>query len=248
MKRSIKVALDLALFTLAALSAGAQGTAFTYQGQLNDNNVPATGLYDLQFALYDSVSGGAQLGTTFTDLATPVTNGVFTVTLDFGNQFAGDSRWLELSVRTNGAASYGIMTPREPITPTPYAIFANTASNVSGTISAAQLPASVLTNGASGVNLSGTFSGDGSGLTGLNAVNLTGTVPAGSLGNAALLNGGNTFNNKQIFTGEVLLNDFIKMVGANGVFDFENQQTPNANWRLYANNNGAHLKYFPPHT
>jgi hypothetical protein len=27
----------------------AQGTAFTYQGQLNDNGTPATGIYDLRF-------------------------------------------------------------------------------------------------------------------------------------------------------------------------------------------------------
>lgn len=41
------------------------------------------------------------------------------------------------------------------------------ASNVTGTLDPAQLPAAVVLNGASGVNLSGSFSGDGSGLTGV---------------------------------------------------------------------------------
>ncbi|HNI61280.1 MAG TPA: hypothetical protein PKW11_15155, partial [Pseudomonadota bacterium] len=34
-----------------------------------------------------------------------VTNGLFTVTLDFGNQFPGADRWLEIGVRTNGGGT-----------------------------------------------------------------------------------------------------------------------------------------------
>ena len=37
----------------------AQGTAFTYQGRLTDNGAPATGIYDLRFAIYDLDSGGS---------------------------------------------------------------------------------------------------------------------------------------------------------------------------------------------
>src|SRR6266852_6371762 len=43
-------------------SAAAQTTSFTYQGRLTDGGTPANGNYDLQFALWDSGSGGAQIG------------------------------------------------------------------------------------------------------------------------------------------------------------------------------------------
>jgi hypothetical protein len=41
---------------LSGVSVYAQTTAFSYQGQLNDNGVPANGAYDLQFTLYDSAT------------------------------------------------------------------------------------------------------------------------------------------------------------------------------------------------
>ena len=96
-----------------------------------------------------------------------MTNGLFTVTLDFGNQFPGADRWLEIAVRTNGGVSFTPLAPRQPLTPTPYAV---TAANFNGAIAIAQLPANVITNGASGVNFSGTFSGNLAGLTNLLAL------------------------------------------------------------------------------
>ena len=54
----------------------AQGTAFTYQGRLNDGASPANGAYDLTFTLFNAPTGGANLGTTnvFDDLV--VSNGL----------------------------------------------------------------------------------------------------------------------------------------------------------------------------
>ena len=44
--------LFLALVLFAGIShTFAQGTAFTYQGQLNDGTNPATGSYDLRFTM-----------------------------------------------------------------------------------------------------------------------------------------------------------------------------------------------------
>ena len=49
------------------------------------------------------------------------------------------------------------------------------ANNISsGTLGLAQLPAGVITNGASGVSITGSFTGNGSGLTNLNAQNIAG--------------------------------------------------------------------------
>ena len=83
------------------LSASAQTTAFTYQCRLTDGGSPASGIYDLRFTVYDALTGGAQQGVTLTNAATAVSNGLFTVTLDFTNQFPGAARWLEMGVRTN---------------------------------------------------------------------------------------------------------------------------------------------------
>lgn len=129
-------------------SLHAQGTAFTYQGQLNDGGAPANGSYDLTFALFNTNVTGTALAGTLTNSATAVSNGLFTVTLDFSNQFNGASRWLQIGVRTNGASGFTALSPRQQLTPTPYAIFANSASNLSGTLPASQLggtlPASAL--------------------------------------------------------------------------------------------------------
>src|SRR5881628_1686291 len=98
-----------AFLTLALLSTlnfqrstlHAQGTAFTYQGQLKDGGAPANGVYDLEFRVFDALSGGGQQGGTVTvdDLA--ITNGLFTAMLDFGGAHfsGGANRWLNVAVR-----------------------------------------------------------------------------------------------------------------------------------------------------
>jgi hypothetical protein len=116
------------ILTAGAALAGAQpvGTVFTYQGRLTDAGNPATGAYDLQLALFDAASGGAQIGSTLTRDDVAVTNGLFTVSLDFGAVFAGSKRWLEIRVRPG--ASTGAYTPlagRQELTPSPNASFAS---------------------------------------------------------------------------------------------------------------------------
>src|SRR5690242_15416639 len=169
----------------------AQTTAFTYQGQLQNNGSPANGIYDLQFSLYDAETSGGVVAGPITNSLVAVTNGLFTTTLDFGSSvFDGNNRWLEIGVATNGSDSFATLSPRQPITSTPYAIqslnaataaSANSvlAGNIAGTMDLTQLPTTMLvTNGANGVNLSGTFSGDGSGVTNMNllAANTQGAI------------------------------------------------------------------------
>jgi hypothetical protein len=102
----------------------ALGTAFTYQGQIDVNSSPFDGNCDLQFALYDAASGGAQIGTLQTTGNVTVTNGLFTVPLDFGSgAFNGDARWLEISARCPaGSGNYTALAPRQALTPAPYAL------------------------------------------------------------------------------------------------------------------------------
>jgi len=146
----MKTKLTLRRFALSALllstlnvqlsTSFAQGTAFTYQGRLNDGANPANGVYDLSFALFDGTSSGAPLGNPLTTAATVVSNGLFTVTLDFGNQFPGADRWLEIGVRTNGGGAFATLSPRQQLTPTPYAI---RAANFSGPVEASQLTGTI---------------------------------------------------------------------------------------------------------
>jgi hypothetical protein len=123
----------LGIFLSLTVHATALGTAFTYQGRLGDGGAPANGSYDLTLKLYDAVTNGAQVGATADLRAQGVTNGLFTVTLDFGaDAFAGEARWLEIQVRTNGAAAYITLTPRQPLTATPYALYALTPAGPAG--------------------------------------------------------------------------------------------------------------------
>src|SRR5215831_14653388 len=131
----------LALITFTT-PAFAQGTAFAYQGRLNDGPNPANGSYDLRFALFDASSIGTQQGGTITNVATAVSNGLFTVTLDFGpGIFTGDSRWLEIGVRPNGGGTFTTLSPRQALSPSPYAVFAGgvIAGGISGTIPVASI-------------------------------------------------------------------------------------------------------------
>jgi hypothetical protein len=135
----------LSLQPSALVGAAPLGTAFTYQGQLRDGSQPASGMYDLRFAIYDAVTNGSAVGGALTNAATPVTNGLFTATLDFGpSVFNGDARWLEIGVRTNGSvADFTTLSPRQPLTPVPYAI---RALRYSGTVAASQLTGTISSN------------------------------------------------------------------------------------------------------
>jgi hypothetical protein len=87
-------------------AAFAQTSTFTYQGRLTDSGTPANGTYDLQFKLYDAVTAGALQGSpnTVTKPSVLVTNGVFTVQLDFGPGAFPGAIW-RLAFNTTAAAS-----------------------------------------------------------------------------------------------------------------------------------------------
>jgi hypothetical protein len=186
----LSVVLILALF-MANNTGLAQGTAFTYQGNLSDGGRPANGSYDLQFTIYDSATNGTNVSVTITNLATGVSNGLFTLNLDFGNGiFSGPARWLEIGVRSNGnTGSFAVLAPRQALAPSPYAI---TAATVSGAVPASQLTGTLASPLLGGVytgavlfsNAANSFVGDASGVTNVQASKLTGAVqiPNGGTG------------------------------------------------------------------
>ncbi len=110
-------------------SDAAFGTAFTYQGQLQNNGAPANGNFDFQFILYDAAAGGSQVGPIMIKSAVAVTNGLFSVQLDFGSVFNNSQLFLDISVRPAGGGSYTPLAPRQALTPAPLAQYALNAQN-----------------------------------------------------------------------------------------------------------------------
>ncbi len=108
---------------LLAVSFGssslAQDTTITYQGQLQQAGEPFTGTANLEFRLFNELSGGSQVGTTQTRDDWPVADGLFQVELNFGAAAFGEQvRYLE--VRVDGNA----LNPRQAVRPSPTALFA----------------------------------------------------------------------------------------------------------------------------
>jgi hypothetical protein len=89
-----------------------------------DGGNPANGEYDFEFKLYDTASDGTQIGSTVTKEDVTVTDGLFTVKLDFGSgAFNGDARWLEIGVRPGASTgAYTTLDSRQELTPAPYAL------------------------------------------------------------------------------------------------------------------------------
>jgi hypothetical protein len=110
---------------IGTVAAFAQTTTFTYQGRLTDGGTPVNGTYDIQFMLFDALTGGSLQGSpnTVTKPAVLVTNGVFTVQLDFGaSGFPGADRFLDIGVKHPADSTYTPLAPRQQLTSTPYAI------------------------------------------------------------------------------------------------------------------------------
>ena len=132
--------IGILLSFAVAAATSAQTTTFTYQGKLADSGLPANGNYDLQFALWDSLSGGAQIGATLQLNSTSVNAGVFTVPLDFGvNSFPGADRFLEIGVRPSGVGNFTVLSPRQQISSTPYAMRTLTSTSADTATNANQL-------------------------------------------------------------------------------------------------------------
>ena len=180
--------LPLALVLLALLNvlpqlstAFAQGTAFTYDGLLQKGSFPQNGTFNFTFTLFNVANNGTAIAGPITITGVTVKGGAFTATPDFGGAvWNGQTVWLEIGVEGPGDTSFTPLAPRQQIMPTPYAIYAESANNFSGTINNSQLANSSIT-----VN-------PGSGLTGGGSVSLGGTtmlgIATGGVNNSMLAN------------------------------------------------------------
>jgi hypothetical protein len=110
------------------LLAESVGTAFTYQGQLKDSGVPVNDTCEFEFGIWDAGTNGSLIGSNGVS-GVEIVDGLFSVQLDFGPAaLNGDARWLEIDVKGSGDAEFTALTPRQELTPTPYATFASSAA------------------------------------------------------------------------------------------------------------------------
>src|SRR5436190_5888057 len=125
MKKSVLLSITLLNLSLCLAQSAPLTTAFTYQGRLNDGGQPANGTYDFQFRLFDAATNGGQVPIVLAYPTVAVSNGLFTTGLDFGsNVFNGTTWWLEIGLRPSGVSGeFNLLTPRQPLTPTPNALF-----------------------------------------------------------------------------------------------------------------------------
>ena len=125
--RPIFAAATLLLVWSLDVLAAPLGAGFTYQGRLNVGTNAANALYEMQFSLYDAATNGNLVGGPFEVAPVSVSNGLFTVTLDFGSVvFDGNARWLEVTLTLYGSDMVPtILLPRQAITAAPYALAAS---------------------------------------------------------------------------------------------------------------------------
>ncbi|MDM7920931.1 MAG: tail fiber domain-containing protein [Pyrinomonadaceae bacterium] len=139
----LKTFLTVSILFISAFAANAQTNVITYQGTLNDGGSPANGTFDMRFQLYALISGTqTAVGTPVERLGVTVTDGAFTVNLDFSHvtgSFTGSDRFIGIAVRPAGGASFTTLTPTQQITSTPYAIRSQSAQSAGTATNSTQL-------------------------------------------------------------------------------------------------------------
>jgi hypothetical protein len=102
-------------------------STFTYQGGLEEDDLPVSGNRQMIFRLYADQTCTVQVGNALTHQVA-VDDGVFSVDLAFDpTHFNGQGRWLQTEVE-------GTIIGCQPIQPTPYALSLRPGSLISGSV------------------------------------------------------------------------------------------------------------------
>ena len=223
MFKSFATALLICAAGLFALvhDISAQTTEFTYQGSLKDGPNPANANYDFEFALFDALNAGNPIGPTLQRNTVAVTNGIFAVKLDFGNQFPGVNRYLEIRVRQSGGGTLTTLSPRQIVNSSPYSVKTLNADNAtnSTTATTAQtaVNATTATTANNALNLGGVAASQyvtGQVVRGINGVSDNVTLAPGA--NVTITPAGNTLTIASTGGGgNVILNQTTQQAGAN---------------------------------
>ena len=98
-------------------------SVFTYQGRLQSGEVGVNGLFDFEFRLFDAATDGRQIGYSQIEYGVSVSNGLFSVGLDFDDPaFDTQPRWLEIDVYDSTTGSYTTLTPRQQVSGSVFSI------------------------------------------------------------------------------------------------------------------------------
>lgn len=112
---------------VAAIDKGSTvqiGSGFSYQGELRAAGQPASGLHDFEACLFDSAGPGGEpaIGCVLIEDQPLDAAGRFTLELDFGAQFNGTVRFVEMRVRPGeSSGAFTPLLPRQAIRATPEA-------------------------------------------------------------------------------------------------------------------------------
>jgi hypothetical protein len=168
-----RILFAVSYFLICVIAASAQSTAFTYQGKLSENGSPANGSYEFEFTLFAALTGGTQIGPVNTREEVMVINGIFTVQLDFGaTALNGGNRFLEISVRPSDGPGGSVLTPRQQITSSPYAVKSINAASADGlSVACVGCVTSGQIQTVQGAQITGSISGS----------QISGPIPVGSM-------------------------------------------------------------------
>lgn len=105
---------------LAALGPIAVHAGISYEGRLTSAGLPANGLFDFKFRLYDGAQQGRseQIGAEVVLSGVEVSEGLFQVSLDFGSEAGAQGAvWLEIEVaRGDRLGGFTLLSPRQQLT------------------------------------------------------------------------------------------------------------------------------------
>jgi hypothetical protein len=125
-RQAIKLAGVVWLLSCIAMAAAAAPDTLGYQGRLTNGGVAVNGNVTVTFRLYSVASGGTALWTEANSVA--VANGLYSVILGQSTAFPGSlftqPLWLGVSLNADPE-----MTPRQPLTSTPYSQRAKSADS-----------------------------------------------------------------------------------------------------------------------